>query len=771
MNNEDSSAPERPTAGEGLNLSADRPITRKAEDRLGRAPFAARLAAAIGSWTGAESLVLGLYGSWGSGKSSVKNLMLEALSESKRSAPHVLEFNPWQWRGHDEVSAAFFREVLRILGRPDQTGRALKLAKVLRRYARLLSIGGVFFDGIRVALGAAIGIVGLFGVGLPAVLTSKAAATWGQVLWAAIIAMAAILIWGEKVLDRISAWMEARSDAERKSLEEQKQAVASELRQHPKPLLVVIDDIDRLSASEIGAVFQLIKANADFPHFIYVVLFQRSIVERALQEEAEDDGSKFLEKIVQVGFDLPAARQEDIDKILFGGLDALLGKDRENIDQTYWGNVYYGTLRRYFSNLRNVKRFLNVFSFHLGLLRLNDVLEVNPVDLIALETLSLFEPALYQELLASKAMLTGRSEHEARNRAEFLEECGAILQCVPEERRESLRDLMRELFPPVADAFGGMHHGSDFYGAWLGDLRACSPEIFDRYFQHSLSPGDVSQAEIRRLVDLSSNGHELTRELRRLAADGRLVIALERLEVKLDTIDPKHFADVLIALFNAGEELPHSGSGSFDLPPHWTVMRLATQLLLREQDAERREQLLERAIRETDSISMAVLRIARDSDPEGRKTHPDKILVREGSLARFQALCVDRIRKARDEGRLYGQRGLAHILFRWRDWTSSDEVRDWVAKLVSSQHGAIIFLKAFLQSGTSQGSGDRVAKIHWYIKLKDTENFAASEQIEKSLGDVSLVTLSETDRRAVEKFREALARKRAGKVEGDFGWE
>jgi len=51
-------------------FSADRPITSAREDLLGRTGFAESLAAAIKGWKGNDSLVIALYGSWGSRKSA-----------------------------------------------------------------------------------------------------------------------------------------------------------------------------------------------------------------------------------------------------------------------------------------------------------------------------------------------------------------------------------------------------------------------------------------------------------------------------------------------------------------------------------------------------------------------------------------------------------------------------------------------------------------------------------------------------------------------------
>jgi predicted KAP-like P-loop ATPase len=64
-------------------VSADRPIASRSADLLGRCVFAESLASAVMGWKGRDSLVIALYGPWGAGKSSVKNMMLEALRGSK----------------------------------------------------------------------------------------------------------------------------------------------------------------------------------------------------------------------------------------------------------------------------------------------------------------------------------------------------------------------------------------------------------------------------------------------------------------------------------------------------------------------------------------------------------------------------------------------------------------------------------------------------------------------------------------------------------------
>ena len=94
-------------------LSSDRPIEEPSADILHRADFARNIARIFREWKGRDSLVIALYGPWGAGKTSLKNLVLTYLKEDSpkvEAVTEVLHFNPWEWIGHDEITSAFFRD-------------------------------------------------------------------------------------------------------------------------------------------------------------------------------------------------------------------------------------------------------------------------------------------------------------------------------------------------------------------------------------------------------------------------------------------------------------------------------------------------------------------------------------------------------------------------------------------------------------------------------------------------------------------------------------
>src|SRR5271155_4072991 len=122
--------PDKPSIAS--HLSADLPITSRNEDKLNRKGFAEALAHVIGTWRDKPSLVIGLFGDWGSGKSSVKNLVLEAIMSQDKDSLHVVEFSPWQVSSQEMLSETFFREIGRALSKSGPAEEAV----VKRRVAR-----------------------------------------------------------------------------------------------------------------------------------------------------------------------------------------------------------------------------------------------------------------------------------------------------------------------------------------------------------------------------------------------------------------------------------------------------------------------------------------------------------------------------------------------------------------------------------------------------------------------------------------------------------
>ena len=397
-------------------LSEDRPIQSRSEDALGRRGFSDAIAEAIRRWTGRESLVIALYGPWGSGKSSLKNMVTESIGIG--SPPiQVVDFNPWQLANRPSLSEAFFDELGIAFGKGDLGTNAHKKT-VLNRYRRLtrrLQGGSDLAVATRNLLGLVLVISGVLAFG----------SYWAQprfvsVGLAVLLVLAGLLTLMGKVTAALATILEAGTDVGEKSTNEIKQELAEDLKQLKTPILVVLDDLDRLTPQETIDVFQLVKANGDFPNLIYLILCDRIVIEANINEALKMPGREYLEKIVQVAFDVPMIDVTRVRKVLFNRLGSLVSGEvvSARFHKKRWANVFWAGLHVYFTTLRDVNRFLSTLAFQMSFFTADGILEVNPIDLIVIESLRLFEPEVYNALRSSKGLLTeGRPEgHDSKSR-------------------------------------------------------------------------------------------------------------------------------------------------------------------------------------------------------------------------------------------------------------------------------------------------------------------------------------------------------------------
>ena len=173
-----------------------------------------------------------------------------------------------------------------------------------------------------------------------------------------------------------------------------------------KPIVVVLDDIDRLATPEIRDIFKLVRLTASFPNVIYVVAFDRKRVESALGEEGIP-GRDYLEKILQVAVDLPAIPTQVLNRQLFAALDESLQTIEKpgQLDEAAWPDVFAEVVRPLVRNMRDVKRYAT--SVHGTVAALEG--EIALADVLALEAVRVLLPDVFAQLHGAVEALTTSS--------------------------------------------------------------------------------------------------------------------------------------------------------------------------------------------------------------------------------------------------------------------------------------------------------------------------------------------------------------------------
>ena len=108
-------------------FKSDQPITSHKEDILNRHSFSQSLGKAILSYKDKNSVVIGLFGAWGSGKTSIVNMSLEYVAHASNSLPMgerpiVLRFNPWNFSDQNQLISQFFKQLSSVLKHKDLGG-------------------------------------------------------------------------------------------------------------------------------------------------------------------------------------------------------------------------------------------------------------------------------------------------------------------------------------------------------------------------------------------------------------------------------------------------------------------------------------------------------------------------------------------------------------------------------------------------------------------------------------------------------------------------
>lgn len=756
-----------------LDGHIDRPITSRNQDRLGRAGFARSIAEAIAAWTEDDSLVIGLTGPWGSGKSSIKNMIVEIIREHHGPNVGVVDFNPWRYSGIVPIHDSFLREIGLALRKGLDWRNSRRLAAKWRSYSRLLSTGseltGAVANAIRGGLIIAAPTLWVLGYFL------ASWARWAAVAVGAVLAgLAALMKASVTVADFVVSLIETRFPQGEETRESVKDEIENALDRRKGPIAIFVDDVDRLTSAETQQLFQLIKSNLDFPKTVYIPMFDRNQVESALEDISKGQGRQFLQKIIQVPFDVPAADQSAIDKVLTDGLDAMLGDVAiaETFDERRWGNLFVGSLRRFFSSLRHVKMYLATLRLHVGLLNRDGAFEVNMVDLIGVEALRVFEPDVHRRLPTLKEYL---APHVAMSRATASREkvvkdaLEDLVAGASPANRSAVKELIKQLFPPVEWAFDGSHYDGGFQAKWLRDRRICSHEMFDRYFQMEIPTSDLPVGSIKALLGAMGDKGAVKAILREHAQQGSLKTLIQRMEAYTDEVPLDHAENFVTAVFDAGEDLPAYDRGFFEIGYDMHACRIVYHTLRRNPDPAWRGNVLLISARQTTGLFVPIKQISLEEGHE--KEDATRSLVTVEDLGRLKEEGVRLIREAAAVGRLLSHPRLAYLLYRWGQWGSFDDVRQWVAKSVVDRKSAVQFIQGFLQKGSSAGVGDHVARTRWSIPLTEVEDFIDPSRLEDLLQGETSGSEAEEAQIAIAAYRRAMKRRREGRGDRPSPWD
>lgn len=292
-------------------------------DGLGFAGYAEVLAGAALDTRG--PFTIGVFGEWGTGKTSLMRLVQHELSSHENVV--TVWFNAWRYEQEEHPVVPLVGSIVRELER-EQRRRSSRLAKSSKSLVKALK---AFAYGVSVT--PSVKVPGLAGV--EASLAFKDVADKYEELTK------------DTLLDR-SLYYGAFAEMDAVQLD-------PDIR-----IVVLIDDLDRCFPDRGVKLLESIKLALAQPGFIFILAVAREVIEGYLQHRyATDfgiigfDGKRYLDKIVQLPFQIPAASErmpefcsallEGQDQNVRQALDAVLPQAADALG----------------ANPRSVVRFLN----------------------------------------------------------------------------------------------------------------------------------------------------------------------------------------------------------------------------------------------------------------------------------------------------------------------------------------------------------------------------------------------------------------------------
>lgn len=304
-------------------FNTDKPIDHMDQDLLGRREFAAQLASAIMQFETKDNYAISLQGKWGCGKTSVLNMTIKEIEkieeQSSKNEFVVVQFNPWNFTDTNQLINQFFTALTNSLKFKVKDEKIKKIGTAIKGYSSVLQCS------------ESIPIVGKFSKPL------------------------------YKILGMLGKSITDQANSNLNDISYQKSQVEKALIESDFKILVVIDDIDRLSNEQIKLIFQLVNAVAGFPNIIYLLSFDKNIVVRALSDVQHCDGEEYLEKIIQVAFDIPPLNTQKLHTILLERLKTMVELPFYHVKR--WKNVSNSCIHPYINTLRDVNRYCNTLSF------------------------------------------------------------------------------------------------------------------------------------------------------------------------------------------------------------------------------------------------------------------------------------------------------------------------------------------------------------------------------------------------------------------------
>jgi predicted KAP-like P-loop ATPase len=622
---------------------SDTPISKPFEDRLGYNEFSKRFGKIIAKSNSSSSVVIALTGEWGSGKSSVLNLTEYYLTEKpaeigllKDDISLILHFNPWIFSGRDDLIRQFFHQIRKEFG-TDHTKNKL----------------GVIYEKISPVINRLV----VFGLAISQYIPKE------NITSAQTTLLSAGCI--NNVVSDVTT--NSKKESQNLSLLEERQLLTNEFEKLPLKIVIVIDDIDRLTNDEILDFFKAIKAIIDFPNIVFILAYDEEVIQNAVGRMMCIDGNSkvdrncarnYLEKIIQLPIPLPPPNKLKQEIFLGEELTEIFKNTHEIYKENEQWERINNSISHFVSTPRRIKRLINAIQ----ILYPSMENEVNANDFICIETVRQFLPDVYYLIKNNPdyfifkrrdgAFLLGvdKEEHKRFHEKWFNE--------IKNQDKKYALTIIANLFPEVLPSvpFHEIILTYDKRGKVRSARIHADKNIFQRYFRLEIDNFDYSIDEINTLFSNPFDSKQFTKmlesysnkidDLTKISKAGVFLHQLERyVEEYPQKITQDQIKAILSSFFDISDRLMVKSDlhqGAFGKFGNSRIIDLISTILMRMLDKNEIGFFLKTEFQRGNSLVYISLILA-DLDDNQKPERVMEPLISEEDLSELKKIFVERL--------------------------------------------------------------------------------------------------------------------------------
>lgn len=629
-----------------FTFSTEKPIESISEDKngLNRNNYAEYLAKNIENYFkyNKDSITIGLMGEWGSGKTSILNLTESHLNSDIK----VMKFNPWIYSSYNQLIEQFFDELINQF----YNEKNYPLEDKLRKYWIKINKSDL---AKRTLL---------------SLIASKS----------------------NKIANFLNNFFEF--DSKEKSLEKIKEDINEKLKNYK--IVCIIDDLDRVSTTEIHEIFKLVKIMADFNNIIYILAFDKKIVAKSLDDEYID-GEKYIEKIINIALDVPLATDLELKNIIINDLNKISKKHDIKLDEgrlitildswDYENQKNHGILY-FFESIRDIKRFNNILEFNIELVKN----EVNFEDFIAITAIQIFKPKLYEKIKYNESLLIkySISKNEYYSKPDLSKrEQDEFERIVGDD--DNIEYILKILFPKMKFIYN--NYISDYSSIYDEKLLICHPSHFKTYFKLNPILKEITEEEISLLIDNINfkREQELLMAFKNLNEKDKLNTFFEVLKNRVDKIqEPEFFLKLIFSLDkNLNEDIFNRNI--------FLLKKICLTLLIKINQKNRFE-ILEKeyyGMNQLNFLFELLIHVKKHNYVPGLK---NEAILTEIEINKLEDIIKDKYRIMIKKHLDYVKSNLFNVLELGKDLNLEKEVENTINNLISTEEGLIEFLKSYM---------------------------------------------------------------------------